>query len=460
MGGKQLNGPGVNMITFLPLDLTGRLATNKREDESHILTRIPNKKNRACALYHGAFYVDGLIVRDGTGRLLEHGDDKDFVAAYNYGDLSSLTAKEIMAMLVIVNAAVVSPITVTYQAVGGAFGISTLELKALMQSLEEGNFKLKWEDIIGKPTAYVPEDHPHEWWQLWGMESTVTEIDRIANAWKYGTKALERENESYGDAYLDKAQAELDAYTVKVRAHLTDLDNPHNTDAAKAGLGYVNNWTMANASQVLDRNDANHYLPIGAIYRILATGPLVDLQNHISDPNNPHGTVALDADCYTKQQVDNTFLGKYLWTDVATNANLFGGRNLSQTRYDVTTFLDPKDIVFGGFPHTQLGYGGVGIGTGEPGNQTWDWALCGDGWWRRWKDLLAPANAGRLKYVVLSGVPNAASAVSTLNAAYSGPYYPVGSFAFAPIYLVPSPDVTYTQTLVFRRDAGSWVHVQ
>lgn len=417
------------MITFLPLDLTGRLPTNLRPAESHILTRVPNKTSRICVLNHGAFYVDNLLIRDNTGRRLDKG--VDFETAYLYGDLSSLTAKEIMAMIVVKNVAVVSPISVTYQAVGGAFGISTVELKALMESLEEGNFSLKWEDIIGKPTAYVPEDHDHEWWQLWGMESTVTEIDRIAQAWKYGTKAIVRENENYGDAYVDKAKDAMEAYRIRVNAHITDLDNPHETDKVKAGLSNINNWKMATATQVLDRNDAAHYLPIGAIYRILSTGPLQDLQAHLVDPNNPHATVAADADCYTKLQVDTAFNGKYLWTDTAVNSTLYGGRNITQSRNDTIYNLDPRDITLGGFPHTQLGYGGEGAGSGDgnSGNAPWDWALCGNGQWRHWRDILAPINAALVQSVSITAASRQ-NGLDILNASYRNGNFKSGSRAY------------------------------
>lgn len=436
-------------LTFLPLDLTGALRSSLRENEPHILMRVNGKTNRVCVLDHGAFYVnDALVVRDATGRRLDH--LVDFTTTYLYAELSSLTAKEIMGMIVVTNTAVVSPLTVTYQPLGGGFSLSVKELKALMTALEEDKFTLKWEDIIGKPTAYVPKKHPHEWWQLWGMESTVTEIDRIANAWKIGTKAIEAETEAYGDAYVQKGRDAIDEYSRRVRAHISDLANPHETDKVKAGLSNINNWTMADANQVLDRGDNAHYLPIGGIYRILNTGPLPDLQAHIRDPNNPHGTTAADANTWTKAEIDQAFTGKYLWTDVAADSKLYAGRTMAQLRYDVTTNLDAADINSGGWTRFRMGTNGPPDGVPFVPEE---WALCGDGVWRKWSVLVQPFNNNRTQYIALGIQGSTAAAQSAANVIAASGNYPLGTMAVYTVLNHPTPDVVYYTTYMLQRTA-------
>jgi hypothetical protein len=437
-------------LTFLPLDLTGQSLVNRRTGEQHPLIKVGNKVNRVCVLGHGAFYTQGLIVRDNTGRLLS--PVTDFKTTYHYEQLTKLTAKEVMGLIVVTNPAVVSPLTVQYQAVGGNFAVSVPELKALLDSIKEDNFDLKWEDIIGKPTAYVPEDHEHEYWQLWGMETTVTEIDRIGAAWKAGSTAIAKESKDYGVIYVQKGRDAIDAYALKVSIHLTDINNPHLTDKTKAGLGYINNWTMASPLQVVDRNDATHYMPIGGMYRILNTGPLPDLSAHVSNYLNPHGTTAAMVGSWTKTEIDSAFAGKYLWTDVANNASLYGGRAQSTLRYDVTTNLDPRDITFGGFPHTQIGYGGGGIGS-----DTWNWALCGDGVWRRWSDLVAPFNNSRRRYVSLGNYSTPAALQNIANVVYAG--WPDNTIAIGTYYNFPTEDVEFTLLKAFIKSNGSWIPV-
>ena len=437
-------------LTFLPLDLTGQSLVNRRTGEQHPLIKVGDKVNRVCVLSHGAFYTKSLVVRDNTGRLLS--PVTDFKTTYHYEQLARLTAKEVMGLIVVTNPAVQSPLTVQYQAVGGNFSISVTELKELLEALREDNFSLKWEEIIGKPTAYVPEDHEHEYWQLWGLETTVTEIDRIAAAWKAGTTAINKESKDYGAIYVQKGRDAINAYLVKVNAHIADVNNPHATDKVKAGLGYINNWTMASALQVVDRNDAAHYMPIGGMYRILNTGPLPDLNAHVTNLSNPHGTTAAMAGSWTITEINQSFNAKYLWTDVATNASLYDSRTQAILRNEVTTNLNPNDITFGGFPHTQIGSNGGGIGT-----DVWNWALCGDGNWRRWVDLLAPFNSSRRRYVSLGNYSSAEALLNVANVVFGS--WPNNTVAIGTIYAHPSSHVTYTTLKAFVKSNGSWVSI-
>jgi hypothetical protein len=437
-------------LTFLPLDLTGQALVNRRTGEQHPLIKVGDKVNRVCVLDHGAFYTSGLVVRDNTGRLLS--PVTDFKTTYHYDKLSKLTAKEVMGLIVVTNPTVVSPLTVQYQAVGGNFSISVTELKALLESIKEDNFTLKWEDIIGKPTAYVPEDHDHEYWQLWGLETTVVEIDRIAASWKAGTMAISKESKDYGSIYVQKGRDAINAYAVKVSAHLADVNNPHATDKNKVGLGWINNWTMATGVQVVNRNDSTHYMPIGGMYRILNTGPLPDLNAHVTNFSNPHGTTAAMAGSWTTTEINQSFTAKYLWTDIATNSTLYGGRTSATLRYDVTVNLDPRDIVVGGFPHTQMGSNGGGIGL-----DTWNWALCGDGNWRRWVDLLAGFNSSRRRYVSLGNYSDAATLLNVANTAFGG--WPDNTVAIGTIVNHPTPDVIYTTLKAFVKSGGAWVSI-
>lgn len=438
----------MSRLTFLPLDLTGQSLVNRRTGEQHTLIKVGEKVNRVCVLNHGAFYTKGLVVRDNTGRLLS--PVTDFKTTYHYDKLSRLTAKEVMGLIIVTNPAVQSPLTVQYQAVGGNFSISVKELSELLDLIKEDNISLKWEDIIGKPTAYVPEDHDHEYWQIYGMGSTDVEIDRIAAAWKVGTTAVNAASKEYSAIYVQKGRDAIDAYRVRVNAHIADANNPHATDKNKVGLSYINNWTMATALQSVDRNDATHYLPIGGMYRILNTGPLPNLNAHVTNYNNPHGTTAAMVGCWTKPEIDASLALRYLWTDTAANANLYGGRTQATMRNDVILNLNPSDITFGSFPHTQMGGNGGGVGL-----DTWSWALCGDGNWRRWSDLVASFNTNRRRYVSLGNYESVAQLQNIANVVFAA--YPDNTIAFGTYVNNPTPDVIYTLLKAFIKSNGAWV---
>jgi hypothetical protein len=434
-------------ITFLPLDLTGKAFSNRRTDERHLLITVNGKKNRICVLDHGAFYTEGLEIRDATTRLLIPG--KDFTTTYCLDHLSGLTAKEIMSLIVVTNPAVQGPVSVQYQALGGPFSLSAKELKDMMDQLDESNFTAKWEDIIGKPSAYAPEKHQHKFWQMYGMESMVTEIDRIAAAADARLKAVTSYNEDYGDIYIQKARDAITDYTNQVNAHLNNRSNPHATDKIKLKLSLMNNWGVSTPAQILDRNNNNTYLPIGGMYRILNTGPLTELTAHLRNFSNPHGTTANIIGSYTKVQIDAAFNNYYLWTDTAANASLFSGVDNGTLNGMVKEAIDPTWVISGMFPTARLGTGYDGTGSPQ------DWVYTGAGTWRKWADLLRQYNESRVVYVSAGQQPSVAAALAFLTATY-GAAYPVGTYGFASVYQYRSDNVQYYSVVTFSKLASGW----
>lgn len=437
-------------ITFLPLDLTGNLRRNLREAETHTLIKVGNRVNRVCVLNHGAFYTKNLLVRDATGRALT--PKVDYTTTYNYNDLSNVTAKEIMGIVVVTNPAVQSPIAVTYQAVGGAFSVSVKELKAIIEALKSDDFTLKWEDIVGKPTAYTPDDHEHEWWQVFGMETTVTEIDRIREAWRYSTTAVVNENKNFGDVYLLKANQAVDLLEFNVRAHLAYKLNAHQLNKDQVGLSYVNNWIMATDTLVLNRNADSEYFPIGGMYRVLNTGALTDLNAHIRNTNNPHGVIAADANVLTKVEIDSLFNAKYLLTDIATDATTYELRNTATVRIDATIELNTNDLVSGMFHANQIGLDSDKVGDPK------EWTLCGDGVFRKWSDLMKTYNDSRHRMITLGGTTasGTTSALAMLRTYYTTPAYPAGTYAFTTVIQNPTPDVVFDLLYIYQRVGNDW----
>lgn len=408
-------------LTFLPTDFTGQALANLREDESHQLITVPGKKNRAFVCRHGAFYSKTMKLRDSAGKLLVAG--KDYKTVYHYADISKLTGKEVMGFVVVTNSAVTSPVKVTYQAFGGPFSISADELAALLDAVDDSKFPFTWGEIIGKPTEFVPADHMHKYWQLYGLETTVTQINRIADVWAAGNNAQVRENSTYADSYLANAKAEIDKYQQQVNAHLKDFANPHRVTPAQVQRENLNNWTFSTPPQIADPNNKTSYLPIGAICQILNSGPITELNGHISNFNNPHGTTAEMINAYTKGYVDTELTKKMKWTDTANDTLLFGGVN--KTLYDATarTNIPASAITGGRFPPEQ-------IGTGWPGNDPTNYALNAAQQWIHWSNFVAGLPDNSNKIVVIGEIMNDVDGTNLLNTSFTNlTAWPVGSVA-------------------------------
>lgn len=436
------------MITFIPTDFTGRAAANLRTDESHQLITVPNRTNRAFVCKHGAFYSVTMKVRDATGRLLDAG--VDYSTVYHYADLSKLTGKEVMGFVVIKNAAVQSPVKVTYQAMGGPFSISTDELRELLDAIDETKFPFKWGDIIGKPTAFKPKPHTHEYWQLYGLDTTVTEINRIAHAWQYGNKAIMSENSTYSDDYIKLAQDEIAKYQAAVTAHLRDFQNPHKLTTAQVQRELLNNWAFSGVFNIADPTNANTYLPIGGVVQIMQSNLIPTMDAHLRNFNNPHVNTADQVGAWTKGYVDNARASKLRWDEPSTNSALFGGIAHPDFYNWARANIPAANLVSGKFPQQQ-------IAVGWDGSDPTNWLLAGDQQWKHWSTFLKTVNEKRGKIANVGITNSGAAAVSILNSAFADiNRWPVGSAAIATIWQQPAPDNTPRIILLYQRTAAGW----
>ena len=332
-------------ITKLPIDFKGTLASNLRIGEEHTLTKANGRVNRMLTPDFGAFYTESLEVRTAGGALLKR--DVDYVVTYFYKDLGDVTAKEICAIIVITNTTVGATVRIKYQAVGGPYALSLKELKAILDETEAAPGKIKWEDIIDKPLGYAPDqDHTHEYWQLYGLESTNINLTLLGEAWAKGRKGIISDNRIYYQNAVLLAQAALDSYRAQVNAHLVDTQNPHQTDKVKIQLGNIQNWPLATVAQSTDRALNSVYQPIGGIFNQLEAYAQPVLNGHINDKGNPHN-VTLDhplVNLYSTQQINDIFAQRLARTQVAVDSAKFAGLTAQEVYDNVRRGLDTSNV--------------------------------------------------------------------------------------------------------------------
>uniref|UniRef100_A0AB39CD84 Virion structural protein n=1 Tax=Pseudomonas phage RVTF4 TaxID=3236931 RepID=A0AB39CD84_9VIRU len=390
-----------------------------------------------------------MKVRDASGRLLDPG--VDYTTVYHYADVSKLTGKEVMGFVVVKNNAVQSPVRVTYQALGGPFSINADELRELLDAIDETKFPFKWGDIIGKPTAFKPSPHTHEYWQLYGLDTTVIEIYRLAKAWEYGNKAVMNENHSYADSYIQLARDEINKYQAAVNAHLRDFQNPHRLTTLQVQREKLNNWGFSGVFHIADKTNNNTYLPIGGVFQIMNTELLPKMDAHIKNFNNPHQNTADQVGVWTKGYVDNERAKKLLWTEPSYNSTNFGGISESIYSNAARTAIPASEIISGRFPQYQ-------VGTGWDGSDPTSWLLAGDKTWKHWSTFLKPINDARGKVASIGVVGSAAQGLGILNSAFADlTRWPSGSQAIAQWHHAPYGTHQY-DVLVYARENGNWVY--
>lgn len=374
-------------ITKLPMDFKGTLASNLRTGEEHVLNKANGRVNRMFTPDFGAFYTESLIVRTAAGVPLVR--DQDYVVTYYYPDLGELTSKEICAIIVVTNPAIPNTIRVTYQAVGGHYALSVKELKAVLDETEAAPEKIKWSDIVNKPLQFTPDpEHTHEYWQLYGLESTNVNLDMLGTAWAKGRTALIDDNRIYYQNYITLAQAAVDAYRLKVQAHIADKSNPHLTDKIKIQLGNVNNWPLATTPESTTKTVNNRYQPMGGIYNQLESHVQPLLTGHIANKANPHQVLLTDPllNLYSTAQIQNIFAQRLATNQKAVDSARLAGIPAINVWNNIRNGLDASNVD----PNTRFTepYFGATVPGWDPGQ----WVLAGNQSYAYIPNILKPYN--------------------------------------------------------------------
>lgn len=240
---------------------------------------LPSRTVRVFATAYGAFYTESLVVRDvATGLPLTK--DVQYYAAELYELPSARYGKEICAIVVITDPTVSNNIVCDYQCLGGPFGTSAQAIIQQIENLNLDDRPVAWGNIINKPSEYEPSHHLHDVGDVYGFEYVVHALDRIRAAIEFGDAASH-------DAiyeYIDRIEADLLALintgNGNLQAHLQDTNNPHGTTAAQVGA-----YTKAESNAI--------------------TNPITTALNaHTANTNNPHATTAAQVGAYTQAQTD------------------------------------------------------------------------------------------------------------------------------------------------------------
>lgn len=349
------------ILTQLPFDIERELPTNQIKNEKHTVTTAVGKTNRVIVPDFGAFFVDGVDVRDARGVKVER--YKGLELTYHYELFSEAAGTGVAAMMVITDQTRPSPFTINYHAVGGSFSLSVKELLGVFDGSTGTGEEIKWDDILDKPDTYPVAPHFNKWWQLYGLDSPVTNLIRLGDAWAVGRKATLDANRTYYRLFTGEMQAALDAYTAAILNHVTDRSNPHNTDKNGIGLGNLNNWPLANLVQAADLTIQDIYQPIGGVYRQLMTTVIPELDGHIRDRAtltnpDPHYVTLAQLGLYSKTEIDNIFSKHLAKSQPAYDTKLIVGLNWAQVSDIIRNNLDAASIdLTTKFTTAQIGVG-------------------------------------------------------------------------------------------------------
>lgn len=417
-------------ITVLPLDLECALASNLRKNEIHSVTTASGKVNRIIIPNFGAFFKKTVELRDSAGKALTY--KTDYEITYHYELFSELTGQGVSAMVVITNTTAKSPFSLTYHAVGGNFSLSVQELSDVIEYIDSADKgKINFEDIIDKPTAYVPEKHDNDWWQVLGLESTVSVLNMLGDAISKGRAAITEANADYWVSYVEEARVKVNAFAAAVMTHVTDKANPHATDKNKVGLNLINNWAFATVAQSTNATVTTAYQPIGGIYNYLTTNVIPLLEAHRLDratavKPDPHNLTLAQINAYSVAEINALFNTRLAKTAIATSTATLNGITYNTMYTNMRSNLDTSNVVQGTFvPYdaTKVFQMSQIAPVPSTGNIT-NYVLCGDRQYRDISTLIAPLNSNRTGVVFLGNDGSRYTEQGAINAIRA--YNPAG----------------------------------
>jgi hypothetical protein len=323
-----------------PLDLTGIAPNNLVIGEPHtLITSI----NRAFVPNYGPFYVQGLILTDvATGENLT---PSQYVPAQLEQDITAETGLDVCQVIVITDPTVSNNVSMTYQVVGGEYSYSVDALIQMLAALNLDNRTIAYGSIIGLPTEFPPTPHLHDIGDTYGWEYVVNALESVRQAILTGDDAARQNLLNYINSAVNAMQTAVAGFNDMLRAHTSNFDNPHQDTKDSIGLGLVQNYGVASATDVSNGTASNLYVTPAALAGLNNTVS-ASLTTHINNHNNPHqvtatqvnlGNVANYAPATTAQAQTGTINTAYmtpLLTAAAITAQALAPLNIHVARTD------------------------------------------------------------------------------------------------------------------------------
>lgn len=332
-----------------PLDITGVNPDNLVEGD---IRTLPNRPVRAVCPSYGAYYTEGLIVKDvATQQVLVK--NVDYYCAELFRVPTDRYGKEICGIIVIKNAAVSTSVELTYQCLGGDYSTNSEALVQMLATLELDNRPVTWPNVVHKPDAFPPAPHFHDAGDIYGFEYVVHALDRVATAIETGDDAAHDVIYRYIDDAIAANGGQNSGLLQLINDHINNTSNPHSTTKVQVGLGNVDNYLTATQVQAEGGivNDA-FMTPLRTKQAVLAIVGNA-FTTHVNNTSNPHGT--------TKAQVGLGSVDNFATASTA-QAQAGSANNLFMTPLGVSQYVAAWA--------TASGVGGHVIRTDNPHNTT------------------------------------------------------------------------------------------
>lgn len=423
----------VTVPKILALDLTGTSQANFIENEEHALVRVDSSTNRILLPKRGSFYRINLSVRQMNGVPLIHGTDYRF--GHHEQEYSVLTGLDVEGFIVITNPNISNDVRISYQALGADGKIAYDDLHGLLSAVRESELLHSFKDIIGQPEGY-PGDagHLHKYWQIYGFESLIENLNILGTALGDNRKGLKDAEFEYSNIYLSLVNDIMIDYRSYL-THLVDYSNPHNTTATHLDLQNLNDWRLANYNESAVKTIDDLYMPMSGAISLIETYALPYLTAHLRDKENPHEVTLDQLDLYSELQIRALYAERLHRSEGSYDSKLFSGNTLGRLVTDTQTNLDTSNLN----PDVQFNRDRIASPIGNTG----DMALIGNNTFKHIREIVSRPDL-ESSWVMLPGVVGSRALAWNSCVAASVPAYRIMLKNFYAGYMI--------ETLACRRN--------
>lgn len=257
----------VNTTGLYEFDPYGTSPDNKITGELQTL-QTPGRDDYYFIIPQAApFYVESFTIVDhATGRPYIEG--RDFLFGHYFPEGSNATGKALAGSLRFLSRDITGVVRMTYQTIGGHWGFDDNAVLEELSNKAINPLTRAWSQIDTLPALFPPIPHDQGTGELIGFEEVV---DAIGN--------------------INSALGETNAGNIT--DHMSNRDNPHQVTKVQVGLGQVQNFPMANATEAAEGLRSDRYMSPNAtnIAVQAAAGRVIDA--HVNE-DNPHGTNKAD----------------------------------------------------------------------------------------------------------------------------------------------------------------------
>lgn len=314
-------------------DPYGDNPNNRVTGERHTITPANGQDFNYFVPDFAPFHRRNFVMRSVTNNIVggELKATTDYYFGFRYDQMILSGGMEpIYGAIVLNDPQFAGSVSIDYNTLGGEYTLSTTQIATLLANNQLDPRVTQWTSVTGAPTEVPAVPHKHNAMEtLVGMDSLVDAvyvvIDSISTGFNKAYQALQEHLKDHNNPHqvtarqvgvdgngslvpADQAEAEAgvdnNKYMTSLRvlqsiqqnalpviaAHVADKNNPHAVTQAQVGLGAVQNYPMATATEAEAGVASNRYMTPSTVLAAMTYRVPLLMQFHTTDFNNPHKT--------------------------------------------------------------------------------------------------------------------------------------------------------------------------